>query len=129
MTSRLTNEARGGSTKKRRKKETRRRAARYDHVYPPGDSRRRTLDSSRSPWYELIEHPEVRVPGSWAFNKFRKTFRVPMPVVDKLMAAAQRKPEWADKPAGQGNGRGPARHPLILKVLAALTSTLGAFCS
>ena len=43
-----------------------------------------------------------------------------MPVVDKLMAAAQRKPEWADKPAGQGNGRGPARHPLILKVLAAL---------
>ena len=113
-------EARGGSTKKRRKKETRRRAARYDHVYPPGDSRRRTLDSSRSPWFELIEHPEVRVPGSWAFNKFRKTFRVPMPVVDKLMAAAQRKPEWADKPAGQGNGRGPARHPLILKVLAAL---------
>ena len=40
--------------------------------------------------------------------------------VDALMVQAQKVDEWRDKPVGLGHGRGPARHPLILKVLAAL---------
>ena len=35
-------------------------------------------------------------------------------------ALADNKPKWADKTAGRGHGRGQARKPLILKVLAAL---------
>jgi hypothetical protein len=43
-----------------------------------------------------------------------------MSEVDALMAEAQKVASWCDKPAGRGNGRGPSRHPLLIKVLAAL---------
>jgi hypothetical protein len=110
----------GQRARKKRKRETNPRAARFGHMFQKGDRRRRVLDSSTSAWWELINHPDVRNPTSWAGQKFRRTFRLPMTEVDKLLAQASRKPEWKDKPKGAGNGRGPPRHPLILKLLAAL---------
>ena len=41
-------------------------------------------------------------------------------MVDKLVAEAQSDERFADKPPGYGRGRGPPRHPLLIKVLAAL---------
>ena len=75
---------------------------------------------SLSPWWKLINRRGVRVEGSRAYCKFRKKFRLPLTEVEKLVAEAQSVKEFKDKPAGVGNGRGHARHPLLLKVLAAL---------
>ena len=38
----------------------------------------------------------------------------------RLVEKAQSKPQWKDKAAGGGHGRGPARAPLVLKILAAV---------
>ena len=52
---------------------------------------------------------------------------MPKVCVDALVHEASKNPKWADKPPGSGHGRGPARAPLLLKVLAAL-SYLGKGC-
>ena len=67
-----------------------------------------------------INHPDVYDGQSRAGKRWRKKFRLPRVLVDRLVAKADRVPEFADKPAGPGHGRGAARHPLLLKVLASL---------
>ena len=62
----------------------------------------------------------VRIVGTRAYNKFRRKFRLPLPMVEQLVAEAQHVKEFKDKPPGVGHGLGHAHHPLILKVLAAL---------
>ena len=105
---------------KTRKLEEEPRPYRYDHLYAKGDRRRRNLDPRKSLWWDLIEHPEVGTPGSDKYRKFRSKFRLPKPLVDKIMAEAQEHAPFADKAEGPSHGRGPGRHPLIIKVLAAL---------
>ena len=105
---------------KRRKIETKPRAARYGHLHPKGDQRRRILNHENSSWWELIHHPDVFDPTSSTGKKFRRIFRLPWSEVQMLLALADRKPKWAGKTAGRSHRRGHARKPLILKVLAAL---------
>jgi hypothetical protein len=108
------------STRKKRKVEEKPRSFRYDHIYGVGDPRRKELDPEKSPWWDLIRHPDVRDPASAVYAKFRRKFRLPMPLVDKLLKRAQTNPAWKDKPPGPGHGRGHARKPLILKLLSVL---------
>ena len=54
-------------------------------------------------------------------TKFRRKFRLPLDLVHDIVEQLGReRSDVADKPAGGGRGKGPARHPLIMKVLAAL---------
>ena len=68
----------------------------------------------------MIRNPDVYDEFSHVSRRFRRKFRLPIVEVEKIVAAAQKVKEWKDKPQGRGHGRGHARHPLILKVLAAL---------
>ena len=108
------------SARKKRKKEEVPRMPRNVNEYPNGDIRLWRLDPAASPWWQLINKPGVDDVGTRAYNAFRRKFRVPLVEVKKLVDAAQLVKEWADKETGRGQGRGPSRHPLILKVLAAL---------
>ena len=85
-----------------------------------GDRRRWRLDPDTSPWWKLINRKGVREKDTRAYNKFRRKFRLPLVEVEKLVEEAQSVPEFKDKPPGPGNGRGQPRHPLLIKVLAAL---------
>lgn len=111
-----------GNKRRKRKREEHKREARYAHEYPAGDLRRHRLDPKRSQWWDLLQHPDVRDPTTVTGRKFRRKFRLPYAEVEGLMQRAQayNPKEWKDKPAGKGHGRGPPRHPFIMKVLAAL---------
>ena len=87
---------------------------------PRGSLDRWRWNPAQSPWWKLLNRRGVRVVGSRAYNKFRRKFRMPLQLVEWLVAEAQKVPEFKDKPAGVGHGRGPPRHPLLIKVLAAL---------
>ena len=87
---------------------------------PAGSLARWRWDPDKSPWWRLMRRRGVRIVGTRAYNKFRRKFRLPLPMVELLVAEAQHVNEFKDKPPGVGQGRGHARHPLILKVLAAL---------
>ena len=106
--------------KKRYAKEVGGRDRRNAEKFAKGDERSRRLDPMTSPWWKLAHDPEVRNQGSKAAKKFRLKFRCPIEIVDEIMVQAKLVPEFADKPQGGGHGRGPSRHPLIIKVLAAL---------
>jgi hypothetical protein len=43
-----------------------------------------------SAWWDLNRHPEVRDPASAKYRKFRRKFRLPMPLVDRIMEKAQK---------------------------------------
>ena len=73
---------------KRRKVETKPRAARYGHLHPKGDQRRRILNHENSSWWELIHHPHVADPTSSTGKKFRRMFRLPWSEVQTLRALA-----------------------------------------
>ena len=105
--------------RKKRKKEEHKREP-VQAQYAPGDIRRMRWDPAQSPWWRLINRRGVRETGTRAYNKFRAKFRLPLTVVEDLVERAQAVDEWKDKPAGPGHGRGPARFPLMIKVLAAL---------
>ena len=45
--------------RKRRKKEEKRREGRYSNSFPRGDMKRYRLQSSQSPWWELLDHADV----------------------------------------------------------------------
>ena len=109
-----------GSERKKRAREQAPRAPRNEEEWGKGDVRRWRLDPYKSPWWKLMQRVGVRDVGTRAFNSFRRKFRLPLVEVEKLVAKAQAEPAWTDKPPGAGNGRGHARHPLIIKVLAAL---------
>ena len=96
------------------------RNARYAHQFPAKDERSRRFDHGKSVWWELIRNPQVADETSAAGRRYRRKFRMPKVKVDELVAEAQKVPKWADKPPGAGHGRGPARAPLVLKVMAAL---------
>ena len=96
------------------------REARFSHLFQRKDERCRRFDHSKSLWWDDLNHPEVYNESSGAGRRFRRKFRVPKVVVDKLVTEASKQPKWGDKPFGPGHGRGPARAPLVLKVLAAL---------
>ena len=104
----------------KRQKATVRREGRYEAEAAAHERGRFRLDPSTSPWWELINHRDVWDETSRTGRRFRRKFRLPMKLVMKLVALAQKIDHWKDKPAGQGQGKGPSRHPLILKVLAAL---------
>ena len=106
--------------RKRRKIEEQPRYGRYSYVFSEGDDRRFRLDPSKSPWWDLLNDPSVGDESSAAGRKFRFKFRLPYGMAMALVSEAQPNPAWRDKPSGTGHGRGPARHPLVLKVLAAL---------
>ena len=106
--------------RKRRKIEGQPRYGRYSYVFSEGDDRRFRLDPSKSPWWDLLNDPSVGDESSAAGRKFRFKFRLPYGMVMALVSEAQSNPAWRDKPPGTDHGRGPARHPLVLKVLAAL---------
>ena len=103
-----------------RKKEVGKREGQFDDDFPPGDPRRFLFPSEKSPWWSLVRHKDVRVPGSKKALRFRKRLRVPFPLFERILHRAQEVPRWMDKPAGPGHGRGPPRKPLTLLVLAAL---------
>jgi hypothetical protein len=103
------------------------RDKRFSNDFSWRDERARRFDHSRSPWWGLIRHPDVHDETSAAGRRFRRKFRMPKVCVDALVHEASKNPNWVDKPAGAGHGRGPARAPLLLKVLAAL-SYLGKGC-
>jgi hypothetical protein len=48
--------------RKKRKLEEQPRSLRYDHLFAKGDRRRRRLDPDKSPWWDIIRHPDVRDP-------------------------------------------------------------------
>ena len=108
--------------RKTRQRETENRVGRYEERARDGSASRFRLDSSTSPWWELINHRDVWNEASKMGARFRRKFRLPMCIVMRIITRAQKVKEWKDKPGGAGHGRGPARHPLILKVLAALRS-------
>ena len=91
------------------------------------DERARRFDHTKSPWWGLVRHPDVYDERSAAGRRFRRKFRMPKVCVDALVLEASKQAKWVDKPSGPGHGRGPARAPLLLKVLAAL-SYLGKGC-
>ena len=70
------------------------RSLRYDHVFGKGDPRRARMQPERcgtsSAWWDLNRHPEVRDPASAKYRKFRRKFRLPMPLVDRIMEKAQK---------------------------------------
>tara|TARA_B110000046_G_scaffold90116_1_gene98147 strand:- start:388 stop:1953 length:1566 start_codon:yes stop_codon:yes gene_type:complete len=107
-------------TRKKRAREEHPRLPLSGEAYPKGDIRRWRYDPSASTWWALMKRRGVRIEGSRAWLKFKRKFRLPLDEVEKLVAEAQKESQFADKPAGSGNGRGPPRHPLIMKVLAAL---------
>ena len=106
-------------TRKKRKQEEAKRQPRNEDE-AEGDLARWRLEPANSPWWKLVERAGVKDKGTRAYNKFRRKFRLPLVEVEKLVAEAQKVPKFKDKPAGPGNGRGPPRHPLLIKVLAAL---------
>ena len=110
----------GRHGRKKRKVETRARHGRYEHEFVEGVEQRWRLDPNKSVWWELLNHPEVADENSAAGRRFRSKFRLPYAMAMQLVADAQKVDEWKDKPSGPGNGRGPGRHPLVLKVLATL---------
>ena len=103
------------------------RDKRFSHDFSWRDERARRFDHAKSPWWGLIQHPDVYDETSAAGRRFRRKFRMPKVGVDALVLEASKQPKWGDKPPGPGHGRGPARAPLLLKVLAAL-SYLGKGC-
>ena len=105
--------------RKPRKKEQHKRSP-LNPEEPDGSLKRWRFDPSKSPWWKLMNRRGVREPGTRAYLKFRRKFRLPLTEVEKLVKEAQSVPEWKDKPSGVGHGRGHGRHPLIIKVLAAL---------
>ena len=118
-------EARGPRARKRRPHEAPgTRDARFSHQFPRRDERCRRFDHSASPWWELMRHPDVYDESSAAGRRYRRKFRMPKVKVDELVAEASKQSRWADKPPGPGHGRGPARAPLVLKVMAALVRGL-----
>jgi hypothetical protein len=106
--------------RKRRKIEERARRGRFEYEYVEGDPARFRLDPSKSPWWADLNHPDVVDETSSAGRKFRHKFRLPYSEFTKLVTEAQKVDKWCDKPTGGGHGRGPGRHPLVLKVLAVL---------
>lgn len=104
--------------RKKRKKEERKREGRFADKYPQGDLRRTRLPVESSPWWDLINHADVRDEASPTGMRFRRKFRLPMVLVERIVASAQRVAAFKDKPVGAGHGRGPPRHPLMIKVLA-----------
>ena len=108
------------SGKKRRKVEEAPRQGRYEYEFDEGDPRRWRLDASKSPWWSDLQHPEVDDETSAAGRRFRHKFRLPYAMAMELVNEAQAVKEFRDKPPGEGGGRGPPRHPLVLKVLAVL---------
>lgn len=105
--------------RKKRKVEEAKRQPRNEEE-ANGKLARWRLDPAKSPWWKLIERNGVRDKGTRAYNNFRRKFRLPLVEVEKLVAEAQTVKDFKDKPFGVGNGRGPPRHPLLIKVLAAL---------
>ena len=76
---------------------------------------------ARAPgWWSELQHPEVDDETSAAGRRFRHKFRLPYAMAMELVNEAQAVKEFRDKPPGEGGGRGPPRHPLVLKVLAVL---------
>ena len=108
------------SGRKRRAVEIKPRVGRYDYDFDEGDMRRWRLDADRSPWWAYINHPDVYDESSSAGKRFREKFRLPKVRFDELVAQAQNEPQFADKSGGSGHGKGPPRHPLVLKVCAVL---------
>ena len=105
--------------RKKRKRETAKRRP-VSPEEPVGKVARWRFDPEKSPWWRLVRARGVRNEGTRAYNKFRKKFRLPLTTVEELVQEAQGVRAWKDKPAGAGFGKGHGRHPLLLKVLAAL---------
>ena len=57
---------------------------------------------------------------SHAAREFRKDFRMPRPLFDKLYDHIQTVDTLKDKPEGRGHGRGPPRVPAFMKLMASL---------
>ena len=104
--------------KKRKREEHKRSPVNEDE--PPGKLSRWRFEPEKSPWWRLMERRGVRDVGTRNYLKFRRKFRLPLVTVERIVAEAQHVAKWKDKPPGAGNGRGPPRHPLVIKVLAAL---------
>ena len=71
-------------------------------------------------WNRLLQDPDVWNEATYSGQRFRRKFRLPRCLVRDLEQMAQKLPQFQDKPAGMGKGRGPPRHPFIYKLLATL---------
>ena len=110
-------DARADGRRRRKEELPGSRQGRQDHSHPRGDARRFRKDTTRSTWWDIIDHPEVYDERSPTGLKFRLKFRMPRKLVDALVTAAgAAHPEWVPQPGR----RGPRPSPLILKVCAAL---------
>jgi hypothetical protein len=104
-------------SRKRRARETHERVGRYDAEHESTHSLCKwRLNPEKSIWWEWLHHHDVADPKSATGRRFRRRFRVPYALYQRLLRDAQEKPQFADKVGG----RGPPTQPLSMKLLAAL---------
>jgi hypothetical protein len=107
--------------RKARKKETRSRTPRFPMEAGSDKTARWRGKPELSTWSALLQHPEVGDETSPTGRKFRRKFRLPYSkFLDLLEQSKEYNPKWADKPPGEGHGKGPARHPFRIKALSVL---------
>ena len=78
--------------------------------------KRRLKDPERSVWAEFLKNPEVQDPSTREGKLFRRRFRVPYPLFEKIVAELEELPDFRDRTDALDR----ASAPLTLKVLASL---------
>ncbi len=74
-------------------------------------------------WTDYVEHPAVNEAGTFLYDEFRATFRIPKPMFDDMLQNMRDSGEFTDTPGHHGVGRrgvGRPPAPLTLKLMAAL---------
>ena len=69
------------------------RDKRFSHDFSWRDERARRFDHAKSPWWGLIQHPDVYDETSAAGRRFRRKFRMPKVGVDALVLEASKQPK------------------------------------
>lgn len=87
-----------------------------------GDSRylRWRGDWTKSDWWRILADGRTFDEASHTGREWRRDFRLPRKVFDGLLERVQAVPSLRDKQDGTGNGRGQARSPACLKLMASL---------
>ena len=82
--------------------------------------RRWRADPMSSRWWNILHDPQAYTETSAVGKAFRKDFRVPKVLFDRLLQEVNQIPALKEKPPGRGNGRGMHTVPNIMKLAATL---------
>ena len=82
--------------------------------------RRWRADPMSSRWWNTLHDPQAYTETSAVGKAFRKDFRVPKVLFDRLLQEVNQIPALKEKPPGRGNGRGMHTVPNIMKLAAIL---------